>query len=38
MVQALSAFAGDLRAGRLSTPEHGYSIPEHELARLRGLG
>jgi 3-methyl-2-oxobutanoate hydroxymethyltransferase len=35
MAEGVGAFAEDVRTGRYPQPEHGYSIPEEELAGLR---
>ena len=35
MTAGVAAYAEDVRTGRYPAPEHGYSIPEDELAGLR---
>jgi 3-methyl-2-oxobutanoate hydroxymethyltransferase len=35
MATGVAAFAEDVRTGRYPGPEHGYTIPDEELAGLR---
>jgi 3-methyl-2-oxobutanoate hydroxymethyltransferase len=37
MIAAVTAYAEDVRAGRYPEEEHGYGMPEAEVARLHEL-